>query len=82
MHGRIVPDLDANGQVRGVYCTEYDIHELKQSGQAIREQQLRLFTDNIPEPVVYLDADGATRSSTRPSSTSPGIRANRCWAGP
>ena len=26
--------------------------------------------------------DGATRSSTRPSSTSPGIRANRCWAGP
>ena len=59
MHGRIVPDLDAGGQVRGVYCTEYDIHELKttEHALAIREQQLRLFTDNIPEPVVYLDAE-------------------------
>jgi diguanylate cyclase (GGDEF)-like protein/PAS domain S-box-containing protein len=59
MHGRIVPDLDAGGQVRGLYCTEYDIHELKTTEQAlaIREQQLRLFTDNIPEPVVYLDGE-------------------------
>jgi diguanylate cyclase (GGDEF)-like protein/PAS domain S-box-containing protein len=59
MHGRIVPDLDPGGQVRGLYCTEYDIHELKTTEQAlaIREQQLRLFTDNIPEPVVYLDGE-------------------------
>jgi PAS domain S-box-containing protein len=59
MHGRIVPDLDAARQVRGVYCTEYDIHELKTTEQALaaREEQLRLFTDNIPEPVVYLDAE-------------------------
>ncbi len=60
VHGRIVPDLDASGTVRGVYCTEYDIHDLKLTEQALaaREEQLRLFTDNIPEPVVYLDADG------------------------
>ena len=59
MHGRIAPDLDATGRVRGLYCTEYDIHDLKLTEQALaaREQQLRLFTDNIPEPVVYLDAD-------------------------
>jgi PAS domain S-box-containing protein len=59
MHGRIVPDLEASGTVRGVYCTEYDIHDLKLTEQALatREEQLRLFTDNIPEPVVYLDAD-------------------------
>ena len=59
MHGRIVPDLDAAGQVRGLYCTEYDIHELKTTEQALaaREEQLRLFTDNIPEPVVYLDGE-------------------------
>ncbi len=58
-HGRMVPDLDAMGQVRGIYCTEYDIHDLKLTEQALaaREEQLRLFTDNIPEPVVYLDAD-------------------------
>ncbi len=57
MHGRIAPDLDASGTVRGLYCTEYDIHDLKLTEQALaaREEQLRLFTDNIPEPVVYLD---------------------------
>ncbi|HEX3632186.1 MAG TPA: PAS domain-containing protein [Casimicrobiaceae bacterium] len=59
MHGRIAPDLDAAGSVRGLYCTEYDIHDLKLTEQALaaREEQLRLFTDNIPEPVVYVDLD-------------------------
>ncbi len=60
MHGRIVPDLDARREVRGLYCTEYDINDLKLTEQALaaREEQLRLFTDNIPEPVVYLDGEG------------------------
>ena len=59
MRGRIAPDLDPTGKVRGLYCTEYDIHDLKQTEHelAARETQLRLFTDNIPEPVVYLDAE-------------------------
>ena len=59
MHGRVAPDLDSTGKVRGLYCTEYDIHDLKQTEQALaaREEQLRLFTDNIPEPVVYLDGE-------------------------
>ena len=59
LHGRIVPDVDAAGQLRGLYCTEHDIHEVKTTEQALaaREEQLRLFTDNIPEPVVYLDAE-------------------------
>ena len=59
MHGRVAPDFDATGKVRGLYCTEYDIDDLKQTEQALatREQQLRLFTDNIPEPVVYLDSN-------------------------
>src|SRR6266511_1048938 len=59
MHGRIAPDLDGTGKVRGLYCTEYDIHDLKLIEQALatREEQLRLFTDNIPEPVVYVDQD-------------------------
>ena len=57
VHGRVAPDLDANGKLRGLYCTEYDIHDLKRTEQALeaREEQLRLFTDNIPDPVVYLD---------------------------
>jgi diguanylate cyclase (GGDEF)-like protein/PAS domain S-box-containing protein len=59
VHGRVAPDLDANGTLRGLYCTEYDIHDLKLTEQALaaREEQLRLFTDNIPDPVVYLDTD-------------------------
>ena len=59
MHGRIAPDLDSAGKVRGLYCTEHDIHDLKLTEQALatREEQLRLFTDNIPEPVVYVDTD-------------------------
>ncbi len=60
MHGRIAPDLDGTGKVRGLYCTEHDIHDLKLTEQALatREEQLRLFTDNIPEPVVYADQEG------------------------
>ena len=59
LHGRIAPDLDATGTVRGLYCTEYDIHDLKLTEQALaaREEQLRLFNDNIPEPIVYLSED-------------------------
>ncbi len=59
MHGRIAPDVDGTGKVRGLYCTEYDIHDLKLTEQALatREEQLRLFTDNIPEPVVYVDQE-------------------------
>jgi hypothetical protein len=50
MHGRIAPDLDATGKVRGLYCTEYDIHDLKLTEQALaaREEQLRLFTTTSP----------------------------------
>ncbi len=53
------PISTAAGGVRGLYCTEYDIHDLKLTEQALaaREEQLRLFTDNIPEPVVYVDRD-------------------------
>jgi PAS domain S-box-containing protein len=59
VHGRIAPDFDAEGRLRGLYCTEYDIDDLKRTEQALaaREEQLRLFTDNIPDPVVYLDTD-------------------------
>ena len=59
VHGRVAPDFDADGKLRGIYCTEYDIHDLKRTEQALatREEQLRLFTDNIPDPVVYLDTD-------------------------
>ena len=53
--------------MRGLYCTEYDIHDLKLTEQALaaREEQLRLFNDNIPEPIVYLDRGAALRVRQR-----------------
>ena len=91
LHGRIAPDLDVSGSVRGLYCTEYDIHDLKLTEQALaaREEQLRLFNDNIPEPIVYLSADRryefvneaflrlvGLRSRRRSSARRP----TKCWA--
>jgi PAS domain S-box-containing protein len=58
MHGRMAPDLDSTGKVRGIYCTEYDIHDLKQTEQA------------LPSPSSTWMASGVTYSSTRPFSTS------------
>src|SRR5207249_5092286 len=34
-----------------------DLLKLTEQALATREEQLRLFTDNIPDPVVYVDID-------------------------
>jgi diguanylate cyclase (GGDEF)-like protein/PAS domain S-box-containing protein len=57
---QLVPDRGDDGRVRGVYTIVIDIDEdmrLKQELEAQREQ-LRLFTDNIPDAIVYMDAAG------------------------
>ena len=84
VHGRVAPDFDPDGKLRGIYCTEYDIHDLKRTEQALatREEQLRLFTDNIPDPVVYLpyradpqrSAMLVVRTRGDPGSVTPLIR--------
>src|SRR6266571_4675621 len=59
----LFPDREPGGRTGGAFVVindiEYDIHDLKLIEQALatREEQLRLFTDNIPEPVVYVDQD-------------------------
>jgi diguanylate cyclase (GGDEF)-like protein/PAS domain S-box-containing protein len=67
MHGRIVPDLDAAGGVRGYLCTEYDIHDVKLAEEALaeRESQLRAIMDGVPAPVAYIGQDKRCRYVNR-----------------
>ena len=54
---RLVPIADAAGGFAGYYSVGTDIHDLKlaQERTTAQEAQLRLYTDNIPDSVAYLD---------------------------
>ncbi len=59
MRGHLVPDTRADGTVAGIYTVLTDIHDdvmMRESLQR-QERQLRLFTDNIPESIAYVDID-------------------------
>ena len=53
------PDRGSQGRVRGLLATYTDVDHLKRLEQeaVAREEQLQLFTDNLPEPVIYLDRE-------------------------
>jgi len=59
VHGRVAPDLDAVGKLRGLYCTEYDIHDLKRTEQALRRANWMLSShiNNTPLAVLEWDRD-------------------------
>jgi diguanylate cyclase (GGDEF)-like protein/PAS domain S-box-containing protein len=54
---RLEPFMDAGGAFGGYYIVGSDIHEVKLAQERLAEQEakLRLFTDNIPVSVAYLD---------------------------
>ncbi len=54
------PDGDPSGDAGGAFVVVNDIDDDIRIRETLRaqEQQLRLFADNIPEPVVYIDATG------------------------
>ncbi|MEQ1517867.1 MAG: PAS domain-containing protein, partial [Usitatibacteraceae bacterium] len=55
--GQLVPDKRADGTIAGIYSVLTDIHDdvvLRENLQT-QERQLRLFTDNIPESIAYID---------------------------
>jgi diguanylate cyclase (GGDEF)-like protein/PAS domain S-box-containing protein len=56
---RLAPIMDGEGRFDGYYVVASDIHDMKLAGERQRRQQeqLRLFMDNIPDAVVYLDRD-------------------------
>jgi diguanylate cyclase (GGDEF)-like protein/PAS domain S-box-containing protein len=53
----VIPDRRASNDITGVFISAIDIDDDFKRRQALieRERQLQLFTDNIPEAVVYLD---------------------------
>ena len=59
MRGHLVPDTRDDGTVAGIYTVLTDIHNdviMRESLQQ-QERQLRLFTDNIPESIAYIDPE-------------------------
>ena len=56
MHGRMAPGFDGQGTRALLHRVRHPRPQADGAG-ARGGSQLRLFTDNIPEPVVYLDAE-------------------------
>ena len=57
VRGHMVPDRREDGKVVGVYTVLTDIHDdvVMRENLLQQERQLRLFTDNIPESIAYID---------------------------
>lgn len=62
-----VPNIAADGQVKGWFTLITDITERKLAEEAIRqrEEQLRAITDNIPAFIVYIDSNLRYRFANR-----------------
>jgi diguanylate cyclase (GGDEF)-like protein/PAS domain S-box-containing protein len=54
---RLEPHMDEGGQFAGYYIVGSDIHEVKLAQERLADQEakLRLFTDNVPVSIAYLD---------------------------
>ncbi len=63
VRGTLIPDQRDDGTVAGFYSVLTDIHDdvLLRESLLARERQLRLYTDNIPESIAYLDPSGRYR---------------------
>jgi diguanylate cyclase (GGDEF)-like protein/PAS domain S-box-containing protein len=57
VRGHLVPDKRPDGSIAGIYTVLTDIHDdvLMRENLQQQERQLRLFTDNIPESIAYID---------------------------
>jgi diguanylate cyclase (GGDEF)-like protein/PAS domain S-box-containing protein len=62
-----VPDIGADGSVRGFYSHNMDITDRKRAEQAIatNERKLRTITDNLPVLIGYIDRDRRFRFNNR-----------------
>ncbi|HJV95196.1 MAG TPA: GGDEF domain-containing protein, partial [Albitalea sp.] len=60
---QVFPDVDASGQVEGVYTIAFDIHQdvLAREALEVARERLDRFTENIPYPLTYVDRDCVLR---------------------
>jgi len=60
---QVFPDADASGQVRSVFTIATDIHEDVTAREALVAARVRLdrFTENIPNPLTYVDREFVLR---------------------
>ncbi|HEY4999672.1 MAG TPA: PAS domain S-box protein, partial [Usitatibacter sp.] len=63
----MVPGADGSSRFNGYYIVSSDIHDIKLAQERLAEQeaQLRLYTDNIPDAVAYLEPDRTIRFANR-----------------
>jgi len=59
----LVPDVDAAGQVQGIYLMSMDITQRRSAEltQAASEKRLKLITDHLPALISYVDRDRMLR---------------------
>ena len=59
IRGHMLPDRREDNSIAGVYTVLTDIHDdvVMRNDLLQQERQLRLFTDNIPESIAYIDAN-------------------------
>ncbi len=71
---RLEPHMAADGEFAGYYIVGTDIHELKLAQKRLAEQEakIRLYTDNVPVSVVYLDTAGRFQFVNRTFAESTG----------
>jgi diguanylate cyclase (GGDEF)-like protein/PAS domain S-box-containing protein len=74
---RLVPITAADGGFGGYYVVATDVHETKLAQEQLREReaQLRLYTDNIPDAVAYLDRNRVIRFVNKHFADQRGVRA-------
>ena len=72
---RLAPIM-VDGRFNGYYIVSSDIHDIKlaQERLAAQEAQLRLYTDNIPDSVAYLDRDRRILFANRHFAEQRGLR--------
>jgi PAS domain S-box-containing protein len=75
---RLVPIMAGDGAFGGYYVVATDVHETKLAQEQLRESeaQLRLYTDNIPDAVAYLDSNRVIRFVNKHFAEQRGVSAD------
>jgi len=76
---KVFPETGAHGRVEAIYTIAFDIHDDVLEREALHAARRRLdrFTDNIPNPLVYVDRDLVLRFVNRAYARAVGVPAEQ-----